>query len=111
MKQLQRSVQGCHQFDDQLNPEAEAILALVETIVGELSQPITVVSGLSELLLSENVQREQAGKDLMTILKQTDRIKETLETVNYVTNYDTTSLGHAYLLGSSIRKKSVEQIA
>ena len=97
MGHLQPSKHTCFQINDQLNPEAEAILALVETLVGDLSQPITVVSGLSELLLSANDQNPQLEKDLMTILKQTDRIKETLEAVKYVTNYGTTALRRSYL--------------
>ena len=98
MKRLQRATQTCFPSDDQLNPEAEAILVLVQTLVGELSQPITVVSGLSELLLSSHDQNCQLEKDVKTILKQTDRIKETLESIKYVTNYDPVALRRSCLI-------------
>ena len=89
MRYLQPSIHSCFQTDDQLNPEAEAILALVKSLVGELSQPITVVSGLSELLLSTANRTHEFEKDVMTILKQTDRMKETLAIVKYITDYET----------------------
>ncbi|MDH3675498.1 MAG: hypothetical protein OES12_08375 [Anaerolineae bacterium] len=98
MRYLQPSIHSCFQTNDQLNPEAEAILVLIETLVGDLSQPITVVSGLSELLLSANDQNRQLEKDLMTILKQTDRMKETIDAVKYVTNYGATALRRSYLI-------------
>lgn len=92
MKQLPQAIVDHPQTDDPFNPEVEAILVLIKTLVGELSQPITVVSGLSELLLSAPSRNGQFERDIMTILKQTNRIKETLGAVDYITDYERVSV-------------------
>jgi signal transduction histidine kinase len=82
------SEQACPHNQNESNEEAEAMLALIREILGDLSQPITVVTGLSHLLLSEVDQNSPMTKDLSSILKQTERMKETLESMKYITDYD-----------------------
>lgn len=67
--------------------EIEAILILMETMVGELNQPLTVISGLSELLIAEHGPNGRFTADLLVVQRQTRRIEETLAGVRYVTRY------------------------
>jgi len=67
--------------------EIEAILVLMETMVGELNQPLTVISGLSELLIAEHGPNSRFTADLLIVQRQTRRIKETLAGVKYITRY------------------------
>ncbi len=67
--------------------EIEALLLLIETSVDELNQPMTVVLGLSELLLSHAASDTPLSKDLNIIAKEIRRMNEVLRGLNLLTHY------------------------
>jgi signal transduction histidine kinase len=87
MRPQNSSGQNNGRTESQSTHESEAILCLVETIFGELSQPMTVVLGLSDLLLAKVDQDDPLAGDLTTLLRQANRISEIAEGINYVIRY------------------------
>jgi len=71
--------------NNQSGHEAEPLLILIDTLFGQLSQPITVAAGLSHLMLSEIDENSAMAGDLKMILKQLERMKETCSGVKYIT--------------------------
>lgn len=74
------------------NEEIDVILIFMETLVGELNQPLTVISGLSELISVDHNPDDQLAEDLLVVQRQIARIEETLATVKYITRYATPPL-------------------
>ncbi len=68
--------------------EAEALLLTIDTIFGELKQPLTVLLGLSHLLLAKVDQDDPMTTDLLTIDKQVQRINEIVSGVKHLTQYN-----------------------
>ena len=56
--------------------EAEALLMVIEASVHELNQPLTVVLGLSELLLSQAEPDTPQAEDLSIIVSEMRRMNE-----------------------------------
>ena len=71
--------------------EAEALLLLLETSVYKLNQPLAVVLGLSEHLLSQTEQETPLAKDLEIIVKELRRVNEVVRGLNLLTQYETNS--------------------
>ncbi len=78
-----------HQVESKLN-EAEALLMVVSTVIGELKQPMTVILGVNELLLTKIDEDNPVLTDLTIIGKQIRRMKETIEGLDAITEYNTT---------------------
>ena len=72
--------------------EADTLLLAVNTIIGELKQPITVISGLSvlsDLLLTEVDRDDPITPDLIAIENQVNRMRETVKNIDDLTRYKT----------------------
>jgi signal transduction histidine kinase len=80
--------------DANVTEEAEALLLLLETSVGELNQPMAVVLGLSEHLLSQTEQESPLAKDLEIIVKELRHVNEVLRGLNLLTQYESNSISH-----------------
>jgi signal transduction histidine kinase len=87
-----------HTFFDQTIPqtrnsteETEALLLLIEASVDELKQPMAVVLGLSELLLSHTSSDTALSKDLNIIAKEIRRMSEVVRGLNLLTHYSITT--------------------
>ena len=72
--------------------EAEALLLLIEASVDELKQPMAVVLGLSELLLSHTNSDTALSKDLNIITKEIRRMSEVVRGLNLLTHYQITTV-------------------
>jgi signal transduction histidine kinase len=73
--------------------EAEALLMVIDSALGELKQPLTVILGLSDLLLARMDQNDSTAADLRTIAEQVKRISEIIKGVDYLTRYNSTQSG------------------
>ena len=62
--------------------KAEALLLTVNTVISELNQPLTVILGLSELLLAQIDRTDPIATDLVIISKQVNRMSEIIKGVN-----------------------------
>jgi signal transduction histidine kinase len=82
-KQLAQALQ---QAEDKIR-EAEALLLMIDTVSGELKQPLTVLLGVSHLLLAKVDQNDPIATDLSTIVKQVKRITEIINGVDHLTQY------------------------
>ena len=71
--------------------EAEALLLLLETSVYQLNQPMAVILGLSEHLLSQTEQETPLAKDLEIIVKELRHVNEVVRGLNLLTQYETNS--------------------
>ena len=67
--------------------EAEAILHFVDSVVGEVKQPLTVLLGLSDMLLAKVEQDDPIAKDLEIITRQAQRINEIVRGLDVVNNH------------------------
>jgi signal transduction histidine kinase len=74
--------------------EAEALLLLLETSVVKLNQPMAVVLGLSEHLLSQTEQETPLAKDLEIMVKELRHVNEVVRGLNLLTQYETNSRPH-----------------
>ncbi len=68
--------------------EAEALLAVIELSARELNEPMTVIMGLSQLILPHVDSNSLIGTDLAVIIKQVERMNEIVKGINYLANYD-----------------------
>ena len=67
--------------------EAETLLLAIDTAFGELKQPLTVLLGLSDLLLTRIDSDDPIAEDLANIVKQVNRMSSTINGVDYLTRY------------------------
>lgn len=77
---------------EMLRLENEKLLAAVETggaVCHEMNQPMQVVSLISELLMSDNENKESVYKNLKTIKDQIDRMGEITRKLMRITSYKT----------------------
>ena len=87
METNKQQAEPTHQPDKDRISEAEALLLTLATIVGELKQPLTVILGLSDLLLAQVEPEDPLATDLTTIAKQANRMGEIINGVDYLTQY------------------------
>ncbi|MDQ1330083.1 MAG: two-component system, response regulator PdtaR [Thermodesulfobacteriota bacterium] len=71
----------------------EQLLETTRSICHELSQPITVISGYSELLLLKKTEKDQQYERLLEIKKQADIIDGTIRRLRNVVKYSTSENG------------------
>jgi signal transduction histidine kinase len=76
------------------NEDAEALMVLLETSVHQLNQPLAVILGLSEHLLSQAEQETALAKDLEIIVKEMRRVNEVIQGLKLLTQYQTCFLRH-----------------
>ena len=76
-----RTEHTSRQFDGDIK-EMEALLAVVNLAIHEMSQPVTVVLGLSELLLAKVNRNDPIVTDLTTIYKQVNRMSEIIKGIH-----------------------------
>ena len=62
--------------------ELELLCSAIQQQVQDLNQPLTVILGLSELLLARVEADSPLATDLSVLVKQVDRISQTIATVN-----------------------------
>ena len=67
--------------------EAEALLLFVDSVFGEVKQPLTVLLGLSDMLLANVAQDDPIAKDLEIITRQAQRINEIMHGLDVVNNH------------------------
>jgi signal transduction histidine kinase len=87
-KEVEHTMQQIHSN----STETEALLLVIGTSVHELNQPMTVVLGLSELLLSEADPGSPLATDLDTITKEIRHMNEILRGLSLLAHYQTPSL-------------------
>ncbi|MBN1993190.1 MAG: hypothetical protein JW953_10840 [Anaerolineae bacterium] len=73
------------------SPEAEALLTLIDASVHELNQPMTVILGLSELLLAQTDPKSPAAADLSIIVQEMQRMNEVVRGLKLLSHYQTRS--------------------
>jgi signal transduction histidine kinase len=69
--------------------EEEALLLVIDASVHDLNQPMTVILGLSELLLSQVEPDSPFAEDLSTIVEEARRMGETIRGLSLLTHYET----------------------
>lgn len=65
----------------------EQLLETTRSICHELSQPITVISGYSELILLKKTEKDQQYEKLLEIKKQADIIDKIIRRLRNVVKY------------------------
>jgi len=71
------------------NQEEEALLLVINASIHELNQPLTVVMGLTELLLGQAEPGSALAADLAIIVKETQRIHEIIRGLKLLGHYQT----------------------
>ena len=84
-------------------PLAQDSRQLVSELAGaaahELNQPLTSVLGFSELLLRRTPENDKGREELVTILREADRMAQIVRKIGKITRYETKSyVGHAKIL-------------
>ena len=74
--------------------EAEALLMVIDTSVHELNQPLTVILGLSELLLAQFDSTSAEAEDLNIIVKEMRRMNEIVNGLKLLSHYQSISQDH-----------------
>ncbi len=70
--------------------EAEALLSVLNMIIGELKQPMTVILGVNDLVQTKVDENDPLLGDLVIIDKQVKRMRETMEGLDTITEYKPT---------------------
>lgn len=65
----------------------EQLIETTRSICHELSQPITVISGYSELLLLKKAEKDQQYEKLLEIKKQADIVDGTIRRLRNIVKY------------------------
>ena len=89
--EIYKQAQQIFQQGERKIREAEALLLTIALIFGELKQPLTVVLGLSNLLLTNADQDDPLAADLITIGAQINRMNEIVKGIDQLSHYKVTS--------------------
>ncbi|MBN1217750.1 MAG: hypothetical protein JXM69_02385 [Anaerolineae bacterium] len=76
---------------DNPTTEAEALLMVIDTSVHEMNQPMTVILGLSELLLAQFDPASAEAEDLTIIVREMRRMNEIVNGLKLLSHYQPTS--------------------
>jgi signal transduction histidine kinase len=86
-KQEEQVEQVLRRLEDRIR-EVQSVLLMIDSVFGDLNQSLTVIMGLSALLLAKVDQNDPIVTDLNTIAGQVKRIRETIKDLNYLAQYD-----------------------
>ncbi len=67
--------------------EAEALLLFIDSVFGEVKQPLTVLLGLSEMMRTKVNRDDPIAKDLEAITRQARRINEIMRGLDVINSH------------------------